>query len=81
MKILSYDLSPPKGVVVSKIKIPGKKGNIPALVVRKEGVTEPAPGVLWIHGGGYATGMKEMLYMGRRHIPLYVRQSLFTARQ
>ena len=65
MKILGYDLSPPKGVVVSKIKIHGKNGNIPALVVHKEGVTEPAPGVLWIHGGGYATGMKEMLYIGR----------------
>lgn len=65
MKILGYDMSPPKGVVVSKIKIPGKNGNIPALVVCKKGVTEPAPGVLWIHGGGYATGMKEMLYMGR----------------
>ena len=24
-----------------------------------------APGVLWSHGGGYATGMKEMVYMGR----------------
>ena len=65
MKIFGYELSPPKGVKVSKIKIPGRNGNIPALVVHKEGVTEPAPGVLWIHGGGYATGMKEMLYMGR----------------
>jgi len=26
---------------------------------------ENAPGVLWIHGGGYATGMKEMAFMGR----------------
>ena len=24
-----------------------------------------APGVLWIHGGGYFLGMKEMVHMGR----------------
>ncbi len=23
------------------------------------------PGVLWIHGGGYITGMPEMVYMSR----------------
>lgn len=30
-------------------------------------VDEPknAPGVMWIHGGGYMTGMKEMAYIGR----------------
>ena len=65
MKIFGYELSPPKGVAVSKIKVPGRNGHIPALIVRKEGVTEPAAGVLWIHGGGCATGIKEMLYMGR----------------
>lgn len=26
---------------------------------------ENAPGVLWIHGGGYVLGMKEMVHMGR----------------
>jgi acetyl esterase/lipase len=24
-----------------------------------------APGVVWIHGGGYILGMKEMVYMSR----------------
>ena len=65
MKIMGYNLSCPKGVKVSKIKIRGKHGQISILIARKEGITEPATGVLWIHGGGYATGFKEMLYMGR----------------
>ena len=64
MKIMGYNLSCPKGVKVSKIKIRGKHGQISILIARKEGITEPATGVLWIHGGGYATGFKEMLYMG-----------------
>ncbi len=65
MRIMGYNLSHPKGVKISKIKIPGKHGSIPMLIARKEGVTEPTTGVLWIHGGGLATGMKEMLYWGR----------------
>ncbi len=65
MKIMGYNLSHPKGMKISKIKIPGKHGSIPILIARKEGVTEPTTGVLWIHGGGLATGMKEMLYWGR----------------
>ena len=65
MKIMGYNLSHPKGVKVSKIKIPGRHGSIPILIARREDVTEPTTGVLWIHGGGLATGMKEMLYWGR----------------
>ena len=65
MKILGYNLFPPDGMKVINTKIPGRKRKIPVLIARKEGVTEPATGVLWLHGGGYATGMKEMLYMGR----------------
>lgn len=40
-------------------------GRVPVLILRP---TQPAagkPGVLWIHGGGYITGMKEMVYMSR----------------
>ncbi len=65
MKIMGYNLTHPKGVNISKIKIPGRHGSIPILIARKEGVTESSPGVLWIHVGGLATGMKEMLYLGR----------------
>ena len=44
-------------------------GKVPCLLVRpkKEGIAakapEGVPGVLWIHGGGYMAGMKEMVYM------------------
>jgi len=26
---------------------------------------EKTPGILWIHGGGYVTGMAKMIYMSR----------------
>ena len=42
-----------------------KIGRIPAVVVRPREGVENAPGVLWIHGGGYITGLKEMVYMSR----------------
>ena len=42
----------------------GKK--IPLLIVEpKEAPARKVPGVLWIHGGGYMLGMKEMAYMCR----------------
>ena len=36
-----------------------------ALVLRSRQPRTDAPGVLWIHGGGYVTGMKEMVFMSR----------------
>ncbi len=62
---MKYKFTPPKGVEVQKLKIKGRDHNIPILVIRKSGNNVPGPGVLWIHGGGYATGMKEMVYTGR----------------
>ena len=38
---------------------------VPLLIVRPYRATEHAPGVLWIHGGGYALGMKEMVFGSR----------------
>ena len=38
---------------------------MPALVLSPTRPHADAPGVLWIHGGGYATGMKEMVFMSR----------------
>ncbi len=50
-----------------KLYLPGPAGFIRALLLRP---SEPTPaegtqGVLWIHGGGYATGMPEMAYISR----------------
>lgn len=69
---LPYKLWPDKDVRVDRIRI----GRIPALVLRPKdkgyGKAETsgkdlkgAPGVLWIHGGGYMLGMKEIVFMGR----------------
>lgn len=57
----TYRLWPDREVKVENIRI----CNVPTLIIRPAN-TPPAPiGVLWIHGGGYILGMKEMAYMGR----------------
>lgn len=38
---------------------------VPLLVLRPGGLASSAPGVLWIHGGGYFLGMKEMALHSR----------------
>ena len=58
---MGYQLKPDADMAVEKIRV----GKISALVVRPQKPAPDAPGVLWIHGGGYITGMKEMVYMGR----------------
>ena len=35
------------------------------LILQPEGNNQMRTGVLWIHGGGYATGMPEMVYFTR----------------
>ena len=60
-----YKLWPDSDIKAKRIKI----GRRPALVIRPAGRKEllggKAPGILWIHGGGYFLGMKEMVYMSR----------------
>ena len=58
---MAYRLWPEKDIRVKKIRI----GRIPALVLMPEVRKRDVPGILWIHGGGYMTGMKEMVYMSR----------------
>ncbi len=38
---------------------------MPALIVAPKIRKQNGPGILWIHGGGYMTGMKEMVHMSR----------------
>ena len=54
-------MSPDRDILVRKIKI----GRVPALKLSPKTQEEKTPGVLWIHGGGYILGMKEMVHMGR----------------
>ena len=58
-------MRPDREVRVEKIGIPWGKRRIPALVLRPKQETGKAPGVLWLHGGGYILGMKEMVHMSR----------------
>ena len=58
-------MKPCPGIRVQKIYIPAGARRIPALVLSPEKLSAPATGVLWIHGGGYISGMKEMVYISR----------------
>ncbi len=40
-------------------------GLMKLIILRPESVTYPVPGMLWIHGGGYISGMAEMVYVSR----------------
>ena len=57
-----------KKYTVEKRKIPSTGRDIKILIFRpttaKKALAQ-TPGVLWIHGGGYATGMAEMAYFSR----------------
>ena len=58
---IAQDMKPGDDVTASRIRI----GRMSALVVAPKEPRPQAPGVLWIHGGGYITGMKEMVYISR----------------
>ena len=58
-------MRPDKEISVSTIRIPTASGSIPALVLAPKTGAENAVGVLWIHGGGYIAGMKEMVHASR----------------
>ena len=58
-------LRPDQNVNVKKIKIMSGKRYVQALVVSPKNLIDDAPGILWIHGGGYILGMKEMVHMSR----------------
>lgn len=57
-----------KKYTVRKLRIPSTGRKIKILVFKPteaKKVPEKTPGILWIHGGGYATGMAEMAYFSR----------------
>ena len=56
---------PDRDVLVRTLRIPTTHGSIPALLLSLRTATDNATGVLWLHGGGYAVGMKEMVHMSR----------------
>lgn len=58
---MKIKLRPDNDFHVQKIRI----GRVPTLVLRPAHRPSIPVSVLWIHGGGYITGMKEMVYMSR----------------
>ncbi len=60
---MNVRLRQPEGVRTAVHKISCGDHRIPVIVMAPEQETDNAPGVLWIHGGGYVTGLKEMVYM------------------
>lgn len=57
-----------KKYTVEKRKIPSTERDIKILIFRptvNKKAPSQTPGILWIHGGGYATGMAEMAYFSR----------------
>lgn len=56
-----YRLRPDGTIQVQKAKV----GKMPILILKPKKTRENVSGILWIHGGGYMLGMKEMVYMGR----------------
>ena len=60
-------LKPMDGVTVETVTIASEGRNLDALLISPDPRPENATGVLWIHGGGYLTGMKEMAFMGRAY--------------
>ena len=58
---MNIKLTPDHDISVQKTKI----GRVPTLVLRPTDREAISTAVLWIHGGGYILGMKEMVYMSR----------------
>ena len=57
-----------KGYTVTKVYIPCGDHRMKLLILRpaaKKQPREKTPGILWIHGGGYAVGMAGMVFMSR----------------
>ena len=52
----------------SHIRIDTPAGGITALMMRSEKTDQPVPGLLWLHGGGYVTGMAAMVHFTMGHV-------------
>ena len=56
-----FTMTPSPNMTVRK----EKTGRVSLLVLSPKKPKANAPGILWIHGGGYILGMKEMVYISR----------------
>ena len=61
---ISLDKPEDVNAEILRIKTVGKR-SVPVIVITPQEPKANAPAVLWLHGGGYFTGLKEMVYMSR----------------
>lgn len=59
------NIKPDPAIRVEKITVPCGARRMAALVLSPKTPPTRATGVLWLHGGGYLLGMKEMVHMSR----------------
>ena len=60
-----HPMKPDPGLRTQTIRIPTGRGSISALLFSPLSTPQNATGVLWLHGGGYIAGMKEMVHISR----------------
>ena len=60
-----FSLKPDPEIRVQTIQIASEGRKMSMLVLSPKTKTIHATGILWIHGGGYIYGMKEMVNMSR----------------
>ena len=58
-------MRPDPEIRVRKPRIPTPGGGIPALLLSPRETVSEATGILWLHGGGYFAGSKEMVHASR----------------
>ena len=58
-------MKPDPGIRVQAIRIPTENGGMSALLLSPLAALKNAAGILWLHGGGYIAGMKEMVHASR----------------
>ena len=58
-------MKPDPGIRVQAVRIPTENGGMSALLLSPLAAPKNAAGILWLHGGGYIAGMKEMVRASR----------------
>ena len=58
-------MKPDPGIRVQAVRIPTENGGMSALLLSPLAAQKNAAGILWLHGGGYIAGMKEMVHASR----------------
>ena len=58
-------MRPDREIRVCRLRVPTERGGIPALLLSPGTPPKDAVGILWLHGGGYFAGMKELVHASR----------------